>query len=79
MKLITIRLALFIAVAGVLQALPISLDPFLRLLIAMLVSMVLSVFVLRGARREIGERIAARAERSVARHNDPATDQPPVR
>jgi hypothetical protein len=61
------RLGLFLAAAAVLLAIPIELNPFLRLAIALIVSALLSFFLLRKMRDGVAEQLAAasreRAER----------------
>jgi hypothetical protein len=61
------RLGLFLAVAAVLLAIPIELNLFLRLAIALVVSALLSLFLLRGMRDRVADQLAAasreRAER----------------
>jgi C4-dicarboxylate transporter len=60
------RLGLFVAVAAVLFVLPIQLHPLLRLMIAVLVSAVLSLFVLRRWRDEVAAQISNAAQRRSA-------------
>ncbi|GAA4976004.1 DUF4229 domain-containing protein, partial [Actinoplanes utahensis] len=60
------RLGVFLAVFAVLTALPLGVDIFLRALIAMLISLVLSVFLLRRARQEVGEKLVDSIERRRA-------------
>lgn len=55
--LATARLGLFLAVFLVLTVLPLEMDLFLRALIAMAVSMLLSVFLLRRARQDVTEKV----------------------
>jgi hypothetical protein len=61
------RVGLFLAVAAVLLAIPIELNLFLRLAIALVVSALLSLFLLRGMRDRVADQLAAasreRAER----------------
>ena len=61
------RLGIFLAVFAVLTALPLGIDIFLRALIAMLVSMVLSIFLLRKARADVGEKLVTSIDRRRAR------------
>ena len=61
------RLGIFVAVAATLFFLPIPIDPLLRLMIALLVSAVLSYFVLGKLRNQVGEQVATVAQRRSAR------------
>ncbi|GAB3836421.1 DUF4229 domain-containing protein [Dactylosporangium cerinum] len=70
LKLLGARLVLFVAVAAVLSVLPIELDPFVKLLIALVVSMVVSAFVLRGLRRDVGARLERGAQQRLDRERD---------
>jgi hypothetical protein len=63
------RLGLFAVVALVLLALPIGLDVFLRLAIALLVSALGSFVLFRGLRDQVAEQVAAAAERRAARRD----------
>jgi membrane protein implicated in regulation of membrane protease activity len=60
------RLGLFVAVAAVLFVVPIHLNPLLRLMIAVLVSAVLSLFLLRRWREEVATQISNAAQRRSA-------------
>ncbi len=60
------RLGLFLAVFAVLTVLPLQMDIFLRALIAMAVSMLLSVFLLRKARRDVSEKLVDSIDRRRA-------------
>jgi hypothetical protein len=61
------RLGLFIAIAAVMLVLPIELNVFIRLAIALMASAILSFFLLRKLRDDVAEYLAAasrgRAER----------------
>jgi len=57
------RVGLFVAVAAVLFVLPIQVHPFLRLMIAVLVSAALSFVLLRRLRDEVAVQISAAAKR----------------
>jgi Protein of unknown function (DUF4229) len=57
------RVGLFVAVAAVLFVLPIPLHPFLRLMIAVLVSAALSFVLLRRLRDEVAVQISTAARR----------------
>jgi len=61
------RLGLFVAVAAVLIALPLPLDVFLRLGIALLISAVASYFLFKGMRDEVATHLAAAVERRQER------------
>ncbi|WP_430788776.1 DUF4229 domain-containing protein [Actinoplanes sp. G11-F43] len=61
--LATARLGLFLAVFLVLTLLPLEMDIFLRAIIAMAASLVLSVFLLRKARREVSEKLVDTIDR----------------
>lgn len=67
LRLLGLRLLYFLLVLGVLTVAPLGLDPMLRVTIAFLVSMVLSVFLLRRQRLEVTEQVVtsvdARRER----------------
>jgi hypothetical protein len=63
LRLATARLGIFLAVFAVLTVLPLRMDLFLRALIALLASMLLSVFLLRRARREVSEHLVDSIER----------------
>lgn len=80
-KLAAARLAIFMVVAVGLALLPISLDPVLGLAIALVVSMLLSVFLLRRTRNEVSERLVGAVDRRRAERADPrppaGTTRPP--
>jgi hypothetical protein len=61
------RLGLFGLVAAVLLVVPLPLDVFLRLLIALLISAVASYFLFKGMRDEVALHLAAAMERRQAR------------
>lgn len=71
-KLLTVRLALFIAAAAALALLPIRLDPLLHLAVALLLSMLLSVALLRRTRTEVGEHLTRAVERRRIRTAHPS-------
>ena len=62
-RLLIGRLAIFVAALGILTLLPFDLDPMLRFVIAFLVSMVASFFLLRRTREQVGETVAASVEK----------------
>ena len=47
------RLGIFLAVAAIMLALPVDISPLLKLMIAVLVSMILAFFILRRLRDEV--------------------------
>jgi hypothetical protein len=57
------RIGLFVAVAAVLFVLPIHIDPLLRLMIAVLVSAVLALVLLRRWRDDVAVQVSAAAKR----------------
>lgn len=57
------RLALFVAVAVVLLVTPVPIDPLLKLMIALLVSLGLSFFVLKRMRSEMADYLAGVVQR----------------
>jgi Protein of unknown function (DUF4229) len=61
------RMGLFVAVATILVVLPIGLNLFLRLAIAVLVSAALSWFLLKGMRDEVANRLAVAVGRRTDR------------
>ena len=61
------RLGIFVAVAAALFFLPVPIDPLLRLLIALLISAVLSYFVLGKLRNQVGEQVAGVVQRRSER------------
>lgn len=58
MKYTLARLGLFIAAAAVLLVVPIDLNPFLRLGIALIASAILSFFLLRKLRDDVANQLA---------------------
>ena len=66
MKYSLARVGLFVAVAAVLTVLPIPLAFLVRLMIAVVVSAVLSLFLLRGMRDQVAEQLGAAARRRAA-------------
>jgi hypothetical protein len=67
MKYTLARLGIFVAVAAALFFLPVPIDPLLRLLIALLISAVLSYFVLGKLRNQVGEQVAGVVQRRSER------------
>jgi hypothetical protein len=61
------RVGLFIAAAAVLLVLPLGLSLLLRLGIAVLISAVLSYFLLRPLRDRVADQLATAAQRRAAR------------
>jgi hypothetical protein len=61
MKYTLARLGLFIAAAAVLLVVPIELNPFLKLGIALIASAILSFFLLRKLRDDVANQLAATA------------------
>jgi hypothetical protein len=61
------RLTLFVAVAAALFIVPIDVSPLLRLMIALLVSAVLSLVLLRGLRVEVAQHVAISTSRRAER------------
>jgi hypothetical protein len=60
------RIGLFLVVAAVLLLLPFELNLFLKLGIAVLISAVLALFLLRGMRDELAAQLASAADRRAA-------------
>jgi len=67
MKYTLARLGIFVAVAAALFFLPFPIDALLRLLIALLISAVLSYFVLGRLRNQVGEQVAGVVQRRSER------------
>ena len=67
MKYSFARLGIFVAAAAVLFFLPIPIDPLLRLMAALLISAVLSYFLLSKLRNQVGEQVAGVAQRRIER------------
>jgi hypothetical protein len=61
MKYTLARLGLFIAAAAILLVVPIELNPFLKLGIALIASAILSFFLLRKLRDEVANQLADQA------------------
>jgi hypothetical protein len=61
------RLGLFVGIAAVLVVLPLPLDLFLRLGIALLISAVASYFLFKGMRDEVADHLAAAMRRRQER------------
>lgn len=70
-RLLGLRLLYFLLVFGALTVAPLDLDPLLRVMIAVLVSMLLSAFLLRRERQEVGQHLVDRIDaRRVQRETD---------
>ena len=67
MKYTLARLGLFIAVAAVLLVVPIELNPFLKLGIALIASAILSFFLLRKLRDDVANQLADSARQRADR------------
>jgi hypothetical protein len=61
------RLGLFVAVAAVLLVLPLNVSPLIRLALALLISLVLALFLLRRLRDEVAADLTAKAQRRAER------------
>jgi hypothetical protein len=61
------RLGLFVALAAVLLVLPFTLDPFLKLGIALIASAILSFFLLRKLRDDVANHLADGARQRADR------------
>jgi dipeptide/tripeptide permease len=70
-RLLGLRLLYFLLVFGALTVAPLDLDLLLRVMIAVVVSMLLSVFLLRRDRQEVGQHLVDRID---ARRAQRATD-----
>jgi hypothetical protein len=57
------RLGIFVVLAGLLLLAPIDVSPLLKLMVAVLASTVLSFFLLRGMREQVGEQAVEIARR----------------
>jgi hypothetical protein len=57
------RVGLFVAVAAILIAIPLPINILLRLMIAVIVSALLALFLLRGMRNEVAEQMSGTARR----------------
>ena len=68
MKYTLARLGLFIAAAAVLLVVPIELNPFLKLGIALIASAILSFFLLRKLRDDVANQLAATARDRAERN-----------
>ncbi|MEU4689639.1 DUF4229 domain-containing protein [Actinoplanes sp. NPDC023714] len=67
LRLLIGRLAIFMAALGILTLLPFDLDPLLRFVIAFFVSMILSVFLLKRTREQVGEQVVTSVEKRQAK------------
>ena len=74
------RLGIFLVAATVMFVLPVELNPFLRLGIALVASAILSYFLLRNLRDQVAEQLAAatrqRADRKERLRSALAGDEP---
>jgi membrane protein implicated in regulation of membrane protease activity len=57
------RVGLFAVVAAILFAIPVQINPLLKLMIAVIVSALLALFLLRGMRNRVAEQMAGTAQR----------------
>ncbi len=64
------RLGLFVVVAAVLLVVPIDLNPFLKLAIALIMSAVLSFFLLRGLRDQVAHQLASASRQRADRREN---------
>jgi chromate transport protein ChrA len=67
MKYTLARMGIFVVVAAALFFVPAPIDPLLRLLIALLISAVLSYFVLGRLRNQVGVQVAGVVQRRTER------------
>jgi hypothetical protein len=67
MKYTLARLGLFVAIAAVLLVVPIELNPFLKLGIALIASAILSFFLLRKLRDDVANQLADSAKQRAER------------
>jgi hypothetical protein len=67
MKYTLARVGIFVVVAAALFFVPAPIDPLLRLLIALLISAVLSYFVLGRLRNQVGVQVAGVVQRRAER------------
>jgi hypothetical protein len=63
MKYTLARLVLFVAVAAVLIAIPVHINPLIKLMIAVIVSALLALFLLRRMRDDVANQLAGAASR----------------
>jgi hypothetical protein len=63
MKYTLARLLLFVVVAAALIAIPVHVNPLIKLMIAVIVSALLALFLLRGMRNEVANQFAGAASR----------------
>ncbi|WP_205862247.1 DUF4229 domain-containing protein [Planosporangium thailandense] len=63
MKYSFARVGLFVVVAAILIALPIPLNPLLKLMIAIIISALLALVLLRGMRDQVAAQMAGAAQR----------------
>jgi sensor histidine kinase regulating citrate/malate metabolism len=67
MKYTLFRLAIFVVVSAVLWVLPVAVDPLLKLMVALLVSAVVSFFVMKRMRGQVAEQVAGAVQRRTAK------------
>jgi membrane protein implicated in regulation of membrane protease activity len=63
MKYSLARVGLFVAVAAILMAVPVHLSPLIKLMIAVIVSALLALVLLRGMRDRVAEQLSGAAAR----------------
>jgi hypothetical protein len=63
MKYTLFRLVIFVVIAVGLWVIPVAVDPFLKLMVALLVSAVVSFFVMRRMRNEMADQVAGAVQR----------------
>ena len=63
MKYTLFRLIIFVAVSAGLFLIPLDVDPLLKLMVALLVSAVVSFFVMRRMRNEVADQVAGAVQR----------------
>ena len=63
MKYTLARLLLFVVVAAILIAIPVHINPLIKLMIAVIASALLALFLLRGMRDEVANQLAGAASR----------------
>jgi Protein of unknown function (DUF4229) len=57
------RVGLFVVVAAILIAIPFPINPLIKLMLAVIVSALLSLFLLRGMRDQVADQLAGAAQR----------------
>ena len=63
MKYTLFRLIIFVVISAGLWAIPVDVDPFLKLMVALLVSAVVSFFVMKRMRGEVADQVAGAVQR----------------